>query len=86
MLFRSGSKTPSSNFIPLMISTAGPRMSIDWPVTLGEGDSSMIVVDISRRVLASQYARQGPAMPAPAKRTFNLSADTVLCRQLKIYV
>jgi hypothetical protein len=69
-----------------MISTAGPRMSIDWPVSLGEGDRSMIVMDGSRRVLASQFAKQGPAMPAPAMRTFNLSADIVLCRLLKIYV
>lgn len=61
-------------------------MSIAWPVTLGEDDRSTIVMDISRRVLASQYARQGPAMPAPAIRTFNLSADIVFCRLLSIYV
>ena len=61
-------------------------MSIDWPVALGEGDRSIIVMEISRRVLESQYARQGPAMPAPTIRTFNLGADIVLCRLLKIYV
>lgn len=49
-------------------------MSIDWPVTLGEGDRSIIVIDTSSRVWASQYARKGPAMPAPDMRTFNLSA------------
>ena len=69
-----------------MISTAGPRMSIDWPVTLGEGDRSMIVMDVLRRVLASQYARQGPAMPAPDMRTFSLITDIVFCRLLEIKV
>ena len=59
-------------------------MSIDWPVTLGEGDLSMTVMDISRHVLVSQYARQDPAMPAPTTRTFNFGADIVLCRLLKI--
>ena len=53
-------------------------MSIDWPVTLGEVDLSMIVMDESKRVLASQYARQGPAMPAPTMRTLNLIADIVI--------
>ena len=54
-------------------------MSMAWPVTLGEGDRSTIVMDISRRVLESQYARQGPAMPAPDIITFNLTGDVVLC-------
>ena len=37
----------------------------------------MIVVDISRRVLESQYARQGPAIPAPEMRTFNLGEEMI---------
>lgn len=61
-------------------------MSIAWPVTLGEGDRSMIEMDALRRVLASQYARQGPAIPAPDMRTFNLDADMVLCSLLKVYI
>ena len=61
-------------------------MSTDWPVTLGEGDRSMIVVDILRLVWASQYARQDPAMPAPETRTLNSGADIVLCRLLKAEV
>ena len=61
-------------------------MSTDWPVTLGEGDRSMIVVDIFRGVWASQYAKQDPAMPAPETRTFNSGTDIVLCRMLKTEV
>lgn len=79
-------RTASSNFILFMISTAGPRMSADWPVTLGEGDLSMIVVDTLRGVWASQYARQDPTMPAPETRTLNSGADIVLCRMLKTEV
>ena len=64
---------------------AEPRMSIAWPVTLGTDDRSTMVMEISRRVLASQYARQGPAMPAPDMRTFNLDAAMVLRRLVGIH-
>jgi hypothetical protein len=52
-------------FIFFMISIAGPRMSILWPLTLGTGDRSIMVMDGLMRVLESQCARQVPAMPAP---------------------
>ena len=51
---------------------------MDWPVTLGADDRSMMVVRILRRVRASQNARQGPAMPAPEMRTFSLGRDILL--------
>jgi len=73
-----------SDFIALIISTAGPRMPMGWSVALGEGDRSTIVIKISRRILASQYARQGPAKPATNMRIFNLSADIVSCLLLKV--
>ena len=48
---------------------------MDWPVTLGAGERSMMVVRMLSRVRASQNARQGPAMPAPEMRTFSLGRD-----------
>jgi hypothetical protein len=52
-------------------------MPMGWSVTLGEGDRSTIMIEISRRVWASQYARQGPAIPATDMRIFNLNVDIV---------
>lgn len=54
-------------------------MSIAWPVALGVGDRSTIVIDVRSRVLASQYAKQGPAMPAPDISTFKWGVDIVIC-------
>ena len=58
-------------------------MSMDCPFTLGVGDRSTMVMDISWRVLASQYARHGPAIPAPEMSTFILVAEIVLENLLK---
>lgn len=40
-------------------------MSIDWPVVRGTGERSRMVMDNGREVRVSQWARVGPAMPAP---------------------
>jgi hypothetical protein len=44
-------------------------------------------MDVFRRVLDSQYARHGPAMPAPEMRTRSLGAaerDIVLVKDLEM--
>jgi hypothetical protein len=51
-----------------MTETAGPRMSIAWPVGLGTGERSTIVMEVGVGMRESQYARHGPAMPAPDMR------------------
>ena len=46
----------------------------------------MIVMDMLCCVLESQYAKHGPAMPAPDTRTLILGSDIVLCCLLRLYV